>query len=257
MKIVPIPCLRDNYAYLIICEATGKAGIGDPSEAAPVLAEVKNQDVALVAILNTHHHWDHVGGNREILDKFPDLKVYAHKSDHGRVEGQTEFLTTKDTIPLGNLSGHLTHNPAHTTGAVTYYFEDAAFTGDTMFAAGCGRIFEGTPAQMHDSLCNQIGAHDERTKIYFGHEYTENNLRFALTVEPDNQAVQNKLERVREQRAAGAFTTPSTLADEWATNPFMRSESAQIRETVKRHEPDNDLSPTSVLRVVRALMDKF
>lgn len=257
MKVVPVPCLKDNYAYLVICEDTGGCGVVDPSEAAPVLKAVREHHVDLVAIFNTHHHWDHVGGNEDLLKAHPNLQIYGHESDKGRIPGQTVFLKDQQPIALGLLHGHVTHNPGHTTGAVTYFFEDAGFTGDTLFAAGCGRLFEGDAADMYRSLNQVIGGHPNTTKLYFGHEYTENNLRFAQSVEPGNQAVMAKLQRVRELRAQGLATTPTTLEEEWATNPFMRVDSAEIKNHVAQHEPNNDLSPISVLRVVRELKDRF
>lgn len=257
MHVEAVPCLRDNYAYVIVCPQTNEAAVVDPSEAGPVIKAVKRLGVELTAILNTHHHWDHVGGNKKLLATFPNLRVYGHASDSGRIPGQTEYLDEGDSVDVGNLSGGITHNPGHTTGAITYYIEDAAFTGDTLFAAGCGRLFEGTPEHMYVSLNQKIGGHPETTRLFFGHEYTEANLRFAQTVEPDNPHIRARLARVAEQRAAGAFTTPSILSDEWRTNPFMRCDSPELQATVRRHEPGNDLSPASVLRVVRALKDRF
>ena len=257
MHVEAVPCLRDNYAYIIVCPDTNEAAVVDPSEAGPVLKAVKKLGVELTAILNTHHHWDHVGGNKKLLNTFPNLRVYGHASDSGRIPGQTEYLDEGDSVDVGNLSGGITHNPGHTTGAITYYFEDTAFTGDTLFAAGCGRLFEGTPEHMYVSLNQKIGTHAENTRLFFGHEYTESNLRFALSVEPGNSHAAQKLERVREQRAAGEFTTPSLLSEEWNTNPFMRCDSPELQATVRRHEPGNDLTPTEVLRVVRTLKDQF
>ncbi len=257
MKVIPVPCLKDNFAYLLICEETGQAGVVDPSEAAPVLQAVQQARVELVAILNTHHHWDHIGGNKALLARLPSLAVYGHASDKGRIDGQTQFLNTGDHFRIGKLEVRALHNPGHTTGAVSYVAQDAVFTGDTMFAAGCGRLFEGTPQMMHESLCTVIGGLPERTRVFFGHEYTEANLRFAAHVEPDNRDVRAKLEAVRTLRAAGRFTTPSTLAEEWRTNPFMRSDSPTIRATVKQADPANDLSPVHVLAVVRELKNRF
>ncbi len=256
MKVIPIPCLKDNYAYLVVCES-GEAGVVDPSEAPPVEAAVKREGVRLTAILNTHHHWDHTGGNKGLLAANPKLKVYGHVSDRGRIDGMTDGLEHGQEFSLGRLRLRALHNPGHTTGAVSYAVEDGVFTGDTMFAAGCGRLFEGTPEMMYTSLCKTIGGLPRPTRVFFGHEYTENNLRFAATVEPDNADVQAKLARVRMLRQAGQFTTPSTLAEEWATNPFMRSDSATIRKQVKAADPGNDLSPVAVLGAVRRMKDKF
>lgn len=257
MRIVPVPCLSDNYAYLVICEETGQAGVVDPSEAAPVLKALADEGVTLVAILNTHHHWDHVGGNKELLAHFPGLAVYGHRSDKGRIDGQTQFLDTGDTFTLGKLTVRVLHNPGHTSGAVSYVVEDAVFTGDTMFAAGCGRLFEGTPEMMHASLCKVIGALPPETRVFFGHEYTEANLRFAAHVEPDNADVQARLAAVHEARQAGRFTTPSTLAEEWRTNPFMRHDSPGIQASVRKADPGNDGSPVRVLAAVREMKNRF
>jgi hydroxyacylglutathione hydrolase len=257
MRVIPIPCLTDNYAYLVICEDTQQAAVVDPSEAGPVARTVQAAGVEPIAILNTHHHWDHVGGNKELLQHYRGLKVYGHASDRGRIEGQTEFLESGDRFRLGKLDVRALHNPGHTSGAVSYVIEDSVFTGDTMFAAGCGRLFEGTPADMHHSLCEVIGALPEATKVYFGHEYTEANLRFAAHVEPDNADVQARLKTVRALRQAGKLTTPSTLAEEWRTNPFMRSDSATIQAAVRQADPGNDLSPASVLAIVRELKNNF
>ncbi len=257
MKVVTIPCLRDNYAYLIICEATRQAGIIDPSEFSPVWKVIQQQGITLVSILNTHHHWDHVGGNQQLLTKLPDLKVVGHHSDRGRIPGQTHYLEGDETINIGQLRGTWTHNPGHTSGAITYYFEEAAFTGDTLFAAGCGRLFEGTPGQMHHSINQVIGSFPDHTQIYFGHEYTQNNLEFAQSVEPGNRWIQTKLEEVRQLRRSGKGTTPSTLESEKLTNPFMRDHSPEIQNTVKQQDPSNNLSPASILRVIRRMKDNY
>lgn len=257
MRVVTIPCLKDNYAYLIICEETGLAGIVDPSEFEPVWSVIQSEEVELVAILNTHHHWDHTGGNKRLLQVKPGLQVYGHHSDKGRIDGQNVFLSEQDTIQIGNLIGTFTHNPAHTTGAVSYYFENAVFTGDTLFAAGCGRLFEGSAEDMYIALNKTIGSHSPETKVYFGHEYTQKNLKFALLVEPDNLSIKARLEKTELLLKAGQFTTPSTLKEEMLTNPFMRCSSASIQATASKHDPSSTFDPVSVLRVIRHLKDNF
>lgn len=257
MRVVPIPCLNDNYAYLLVCEATGNAAIVDVPECAPVWKCIQEENVEMVAILNTHHHWDHVDGNPDLLKKLPHLAVYGHHSDEGRIPGQTVFLKDTDTITIGNLKGTLSHNPGHTTGGITYYFEDVAFTGDTLFGAGCGRLYEGTPTQMYRSLNENILKHSSAKKFYFGHEYTEKNLQFALTVEPGNPKITERLNRVKSQRRAGDFTTPATVEDELATNPFLRCDSPEIIERVRQIDPSSDLKPTSVFKIIRQLKDKY
>lgn len=257
MRVIPVPCLTDNYAYILICDETSEAAVVDPSEARPVLRRIQQLGAHLTAILNTHHHWDHVGGNDELLNHYPHLSIYGHHSDRGRIPGQTHFLKEQDPVVFGKEVGSITHNPGHTTGAISYYFGDAAFTGDTLFAAGCGRLFEGSPEDMHVSLNQKIAGRSGETRVFFGHEYTANNLRFALTIEPGNEQLQQRLAEVETARKAGEWTTPTTLACELATNPFMRCESAQIQATVKTHDPGNDLQPASILRVVRQLKDRF
>ncbi|MCH2265804.1 MAG: hydroxyacylglutathione hydrolase [SAR324 cluster bacterium] len=257
MKIVTIPCLQDNFAYLLICEKTQHAAIVDPSEAIPVQKAVQQHGVRLTAILNTHHHWDHVNGNQVLKANFPELKIFGHESDRGRIPEQTEFLKNGDSVRFGEQSGTFLHNPGHTSGAVTYVFGKTAFTGDTLFAAGCGRLFEGTPAQMYDSLNLQIGGLPDETELYFGHEYTEANLRFALSVESGNAEIQNKLTAVTELRSSGKFSTPTTLAEERRTNPFMRCSSAEIHASVKSKEPGHNLSEKEIFRTLRELKNKF
>ena len=257
MEIVTIPCLQDNFAYLLICPKTGEAAVVDPSEADPVRKEIKRQNVKLTAILNTHHHWDHVGGNKELKADCPDLKIYGHASDRGRIPEQTEFLEDGDQVLFGEQSGSFLHNPGHTSGAITYLFGKTAFTGDTLFAAGCGRLFEGTPEQMHDSLNNRIGKLPDKTELYFGHEYTEANLRFALSVESGNAEIQHKLEAVSALCSSGKFSTPTTLAEERLTNPFMRCTSAEILACVKSKEPDHNLEEEEVFRTLRELKNNF
>ncbi|HEX7928169.1 MAG TPA: hydroxyacylglutathione hydrolase [bacterium] len=258
MQVIPVPCLKDNYAYLVIDDATKQAAVVDPSEAAPVLEAVNRAGVPLIAIWNTHHHWDHTGGNKALVQALPKLTVVGHASDKGRVDGQTLFLNHGETFKFGSLTVRGLHNPGHTTGAISYAVEDAVFTGDTMFAAGCGRLFEGTPEQMYTSLCKTIGGLPETTRVFFGHEYTENNLRFAVHVEPDNAAAQARYANVQAARKAGKMTTPSTLKEEWATNPFMRTASSKtLQARAKQEDSANDGSPIAVLGVVRKLKDKF
>ncbi|HLU67589.1 MAG TPA: hydroxyacylglutathione hydrolase [Kofleriaceae bacterium] len=231
MKIVPIPCLADNYAYLVICPDTGQAAVVDPSEAAPVRDAVAREGVQLRAIWNTHHHWDHVGGNQELLAAHPDLEVVAHVSDQGRVPGQTRGVDQADEIALGSLTAAIVHNPGHTRGAISYVVRGAGgpaavFTGDTLFGAGCGRLFEGTPTDMHASL-GKLAALPPDTRVYCGHEYTASNLAFAAAAEPKNAEVAARRAAVDELRGRGEPTVPFTMADELATNPFVRAGSAE------------------------------
>ena len=154
-RVLSVPCLKDNYAYLVVCEATGESAIVDASEADPVARAVEKEKLGPRALWSTHHHHDHVGGNEEIVKRLGIREVFGHASDKGRIPEQTRFLETGDAFTLGKLSVRAIHIPGHTTGAVAYFIEGASpcvFTGDTLFLAGCGRLFEGTPAMMHASL---------------------------------------------------------------------------------------------------------
>jgi hydroxyacylglutathione hydrolase len=257
MKIHIVPCLKDNYSYVVVCEKTGESAIVDACEAAPVLAALRALDVKPRDIWCTHHHMDHVGGNEEVARAAGIKDIVGHVSDEGRIPGQTQFKDTGDTMRLGALDVRMFHIPGHTLGAIAYVVTDgtdtAVFTGDTMFAAGCGRLFEGTPAQMSTSL-QAICAVGENTLVYCGHEYTESNLRFAKHVEPNNAAVLAAQKRAAALRAEGKPTVPTRIADELATNPFVRTNSAEIRATLGIPA---DADAAAALGAIRKAKDSF
>ena len=255
MKIIQIPLLRDNYGYLLVCERSREAAIIDPSEAEPVLKRVEQEKVNLKAILNTHHHRDHTGGNEGILAQHK-LEVYGHKSDGARILGLTQGVDEGDEINIGDLSGRVLFVPGHTTGHVAYLFGNNLFSGDTLFTAGCGRLFEGTAEQMHASLKKLMALPDD-TKVYCGHEYTESNLRFAVTLEPKNHKLVSRFERVQGLRTRGASTVPAILEEEKQTNPFLRWDSKELQASLKSQAPDLRLDPVSVFAKVRQLKDSF
>jgi hydroxyacylglutathione hydrolase len=257
MRVIPIPQLSDNYAYLVVDEATRLAAIVDCAEADPVLHEVERQKVDLVAILPTHHHYDHVGGNSDLLRRKP-LEVYGYRGQAERIPGCTREVGEGDTLSIGSLSARIIFIPAHTTGHIAYYFEKdrAVFTGDTLFAGGCGRLFEGDAAMMIRSLSKLMALADD-TNVYFGHEYTEKNLRFALTLEPNNQALRQKHTWAIEQNRAHQPTVPTSIASEKATNPFLRCSSPELRATLRQQFPDLLLDDVSVFAKIRALKDAF
>lgn len=255
MKIHQIPLLRDNYGYLLVCEKTNKTAIVDPSEGEPVLRRVEQEKVEPVAILNTHHHRDHTGGNEELLAQHK-VDVYGHRSDNARIPGLTRGVEEGDEVQIGEFKGKVFFIPGHTTGHVAYLFENNLFCGDTLFTAGCGRLFEGTPEQMHASL-KKLMALPDNTKVYCGHEYTESNLRFAMSVEPKNPKLVSRFERIQGLRARGASTVPSTLEEEKQTNPFLRWDSKEIQASVKAANPDARLDPVSVFAAVRRMKDSF
>ncbi|HUQ01134.1 MAG TPA: hydroxyacylglutathione hydrolase [Kofleriaceae bacterium] len=228
MRIVPVPCLSDNYAYLVIGD-DGRAAVVDPGEAAPIAAAVAREGATLAAIWATHHHPDHVGGTNALLAEHPDLEVVGHVYDreHGRIAGLTRAVGDGDTVELGKVRARIIHNPGHTLGAISWFLEDAGavFTGDTLFAAGCGRVFEGDAPMMYESL-QRLAALPPETRVYFGHEYTASNLKFAAHAEPDVAAITAAAAEVAERRARAEWTTPSTIAAERATNPFVRAADA-------------------------------
>jgi hydroxyacylglutathione hydrolase len=258
MRIVPVPCLTDNYAYLVIASG-GEAAVVDASEAAPVREALRREGARLTAIWSTHHHLDHVGGNAELAAEAKDTKidVIAHASDRGRVPAQTRGVDTGDTVRVGDLEARCIHIPGHTLGAVAYVIEAGAegvvFTGDTLFCAGCGRIFEGTPAQMQASL-ERLAALSGSTRVYCGHEYTANNLRFAAHVEPGNEAIGIAQERTAALRARGEPSVGTTIDEERAVNPFLRSGSPQIRAALGIPK---DADEVAAFAVVRAAKDSF
>lgn len=250
MQIVPIANLKDNYAYLVIDEATRRAAIVDPGEPEPIEAALRRENVTLAAVWATHHHRDHVGGVEALCASRPGIAVLAGEHDAPKIPNVTQILGDGDLFALDGLRGYAIHNPGHTLGAITFVVDDrAAFTGDTLFGGGCGRLFEGDAAMMHGSLM-RLAALSAATAVYFGHEYTAANLRFASAVEPDNRAI-----GVR----AGALpqpSTPSTIALERATNPFLRaSEPAVIQAARSRGAASDD--PAVVFGAIRAWKDVF
>jgi hydroxyacylglutathione hydrolase len=253
LKVTPIACLEDNYAYLLE-DGSGELAIVDASEGAPVFAALEQTEGRLTAVLATHHHHDHVGGNEEVVARHPDIRVYGYETDRGRIPRQTEYLRDGQTFTWGNTTVRALHIPGHTLGAVAYVAGDAAFTGDTLFLAGCGRLFEGTPAMMFRSLCEVLAPLGETTRVYCGHEYTVSNLAFAASVEPGNVRVQQRMALARATRARGAPTVGSPMSEELATNPFMRCKSPEIRRSMKVGE---DAPDVEVLAALRRAKDSF
>jgi hydroxyacylglutathione hydrolase len=248
LRVERIPTLSDNYTYLIVCEETGEAAVVDAPEAEPVVRRVRDLGARVVKILSTHHHHDHSAANPELAKRY-DAPVFGHASDSGRLPGLSDGLEEGDRVAVGRQTARVLFIPAHTRGHIAYVFDDAqaVFCGDTMFAAGCGRLFEGTPEMMFGAF-RKLGGLPDPMRVFCGHEYTESNLAFAAYVEPDNLAVQTKLERVRAIRARAAadwhdateaeMTVPSTLAEERATNPFLRAaDAAELgrRRSLKDH----------------------
>ena len=243
MKISRIPVLSDNYVFVLFDEDKKIAAVVDPAVAEPVLECLRELDAELIAIFNTHHHWDHVGGNKALLKHFPNLCVYGGIEDKNRIPGQQVFLQEGDTVKFGDRVGEVFFVPGHTRAHIAYYFPPInetetgeLFCGDTLFAGGCGRLFEGTPSQMVNSL-SKLRALPDNTRIWCAHEYTLNNLKFALTVDRENKALQNRYTEVQEARSKGIATVPSLLGIEKQTNPFLRWDDTHLQATTRMKEP--------------------
>ena len=223
LEIVPVPAFSDNYLWLVHDPDSGEAAVVDPGDAAPVLAEAQRRGWRLGQVWNTHWHPDHTGGNLAIKAATGAIISGPVAED---IPGRDVDLAEGDTIRLGAHSGRVIEVPGHTRGHIALLFDEdeVAFVGDTMFAMGCGRLFEGTPEQMHKSLA-RIAALPDATRLYPAHEYTLSNARFAAHAEPDNADIAERMARVAALREAGRITLPTTVAEERATNPFVRASS--------------------------------
>ncbi len=224
--VEPVPCLSDNFAYLIWRDGAREALVVDPSEALPVLRGLDERRLRLAGILCTHHHWDHIGGVSELCQAYPGLSVFASDHDAERIAGVTRGLADKESFECVGLKFDCLRVPGHTLGALAVCVEGAVFTGDTLFGAGCGRLFEGTPAQMHASLM-LLAKLPAQTQVYFGHEYTRSNLAFARSIEPHNEATQARLQRAAVPK--NSCTTPSRMQEELSTNPFLRCTEPSVK----------------------------
>lgn len=248
--IIPVPCLADNYAYLIP-NGSGGAVVVDPGEAQPVHEALVEHGLRLEAILCTHHHRDHIGGNLAL--RTPRLEVVAHASERQRIPGFTRGVEDEERFELAGLEVRAFHLPGHTRGAVSYEVQGALFSGDTLFCAGCGRLREGTALQLHASLCRLTTLVPADLAIYTGHEYTEKNLRFAAAVEPGNQAISQRLVEIAERRRRGLFCASTTLEEELATNPFLRTAVPEVQAAVQLE----DAEPALVFAKLRQWKDAF
>jgi len=231
--VVPVPVLNDNYVWLIHDEASGETAAVDPSVGPPVLEAAQARGWRLTQVLNTHWHPDHTGGNQAIHDATG--APVTGPEEVRRVYQPDRIVGEGDRIRVGSWEARVWDIPAHTAGHVAFHFEEAkaVFVGDTLFAMGCGRLFEGTAEQMHTNL-QRLAALPDETLVFCGHEYTLANARFAITVEPENPAIASRLGRVEAARRRGEVTLPTTIGEERATNPFMRApdtgEFARLRQ---------------------------
>ena len=255
VEIKPVKAFRDNYIWLIGSPESQHVVIVDPGDASPVLERIHEQEFSPTAILLTHHHPDHVGGVGKLLEYY-EIPVYGPANED--IPSVTHPLREGDNLILANTGITLSvlEVPGHTAGAIAYHGAGVVFTGDTLFMAGRGRLFEGTPAQMHESL-GKLAALPDSTKIYCGHEYTLANLAFAMAVEPENHAITFRIDNCRKLREIDQPTVPATLAEEKLTNPFLRTREASVRQAANRHPGRRLESEIDVLAVIRQWKDTF
>ncbi|HEX4693281.1 hydroxyacylglutathione hydrolase [Sphingomonas sp.] len=232
LDIVRIPAFSDNYIWLVHDADSGETMVVDPGDAAPVIAEADRRGWTISAIWNTHWHPDHIGGNQAIKDAH-GASVIAPAAEAAKIPSADRLVAEGDTVKLGAHVATVLETPAHTGGHISYHFDqDAAlFPGDTLFAMGCGRLFEGNAEQMYAAM-QRFAAMPPETQVYCAHEYTLSNARYARVAEPENAAIAKRLAAVEALRAAGEATVPTSIGEERATNPFMRA--ASVAELAER-----------------------
>lgn len=257
LSVSAIPALKDNYIWALRRDDRPQAVVVDPGEAEPVLRWLAAQGLTLGAILVTHHHWDHTHGIGELRRHWP-APVHGPARESQPIEALSHPLNDGDRCRVDCLDSEfeVIAIPGHTLGHIALYGEDCLFCGDTLFSAGCGRLFEGTPEQMHGSL-QRLAQLPAATRIYCGHEYTEANLAFALTVEPENAEARDHLEHTRELRARNLPSLPSTVGLERRVNPFLRSATPTVVQAACRQSGRTLSSPIDVFAALRAWKDRF
>lgn len=253
LEIHQIPVLQDNYVYLIHEPVANATAVVDPAVAPPVVAALAEKGWSLTHVFNTHHHWDHVGGNLELKAR-TGCTVVGFKADRARIPGLDVAVGEGDSVSLGEAVARVIEVPGHTLGHIAYWFfqENALFCGDTLFAMGCGRLFEGSAEQMWRSLA-KLRALPPETQIYCAHEYTHSNGRFALSLEPDSPTLLERMQEVNRLRRQGMPTVPSTLQEELTTNPFLRADDPLLQQAVGLEGAD----PVRVFAELRRRKDRF
>lgn len=250
LSVTLIPAFQDNYIYLL--RSGDAVGVVDPGDAAPVVAALDQAGLKPTHIFNTHHHADHIGGDAALVERY-DCPVIGHAADRHRIALDVA-LDDGDHVAFGETEARVIATPGHTSGHIAFWFEQdrALFAGDTLFSLGCGRLFEGTAAQMWHSL-SRLAALPDDTLLYCGHEYTLSNARFALSVDPDNAPLRRLAEEVADRRTAGRPTIPARLGLEKQTNPFLRADAPELAHAVGLA----DAPPELVFAEIRRRKDQF
>ncbi|MBU2512869.1 hydroxyacylglutathione hydrolase [bacterium] len=253
IEIDVIPYFDDNFSYLIHQSgSSGATALVDCGDAGPVLSFLENNNINLNYILATHSHYDHAGDISSLVNQFPNATVIKPKGEK-RIDVAGKEVSDGETIPFGDLIIEVLAVPAHTNYCLSYKIEDCIFVGDALFSAGCGRMFEGQPADLERAM-DKLSSLPGKTKVYFGHEYTKANLKFALSIEPDNQKTKDYMTEVEEKVKSGMFSTPSTIALEKEINPFFRIDQDSV---IKSIDPSKSLSRTERMAALRHRKDNF
>ncbi|MDW7547810.1 hydroxyacylglutathione hydrolase [Pseudoalteromonas sp. SCSIO 43201] len=254
VQVDAIKAFDDNYIWVIKDSTSSSCWVVDPGDEKPVLDYLNQQNLTLEGILVTHHHWDHTDGIAPLLTSFPHLPVYGPKN--GKYQGITRPLVEHDTITLAGITLKVIATPGHTLDHICYVNNEVAFTGDTLFNAGCGRLFEGTPEQMWHSF-NKLLSLPNSCQVYCTHEYTLANLAFAHAVEPNNLALTEYHQQAQKLRQAGRSTIPTTIGQQKAINPFARAAKADILAYTPREFISNDSTPEAHFAALRKWKDNF
>ncbi len=256
IEIVQLPQLKDNYIYLLISTQTKECAVIDCADGESAAEYLEKKGLKPTLALATHHHADHIGGFEYLKERFPSIRFGGYLGDERRLPPLELPLRDGEKLSFAGVTGTVLHVPGHTSGHLAYYFPQlgALFCGDVLFAGGCGRIFEGTPQQMFESL-QKLAQLPPDTKVYCGHEYTESNLKFALTVEPDNRELKEFYQKVIELRKEGLPTVPTTLELEKKINPFLRVGEPAVRQKALENGANDD--PISIFAKIRELKNRF
>ena len=257
LEVHQIPAWRDNFIWLMVDRSTGEAAAIDGPEAQSVLSYCEERDLELTTVINTHTHPDHVGINRDLATRglLDRVRVVGGRKCGGDVPGLGEPVDDGDQVRFGGTEGTVMLTEGHIDGHISLVFDDVLFCGDTMFGAGCGYLFDGPPAKMHESL-RRLASLDGATRVCCAHEYTEDNLRFAWSVDSGNEDLAGRIRAVRRLRSLGESSIPSTIDEERRTNPFLRADSEPVRSEIARQLPEHPMTtPAECFAAARALKD--